>query len=97
VLSTNLRPSSDFKMFCPLAEGNLKTSFTAQDKKSEGLVIVFPLNLHDDSAVDQCEKLMKLKHKNVMIHTGYFRDEDNHLNMTAALPLFSDLDARLQD
>jgi len=70
---------------------------TALDKKTERLSIVFPLNSHDDSAIDQCEKLMKLQHENVILHTGYFRDKDNNLNITAAMPLLPDLDSRLID
>ena len=59
-------------------------------------MIVFPLNLHDDYAIDQCEKLLKLKYENVIPHTGYFRDEANHLNMTAELPLLADLHTRVR-
>lgn len=66
------------------------------DSKTGGLVIVFPLNLHDDYGIDQCEKLLKLKHENVIPHTGYFRDEANHLNMTAELPLLADLHTRVR-
>jgi len=40
---------------------------------------------------------MKLKHDNVIVHTGYFRDEANNLSIAAALPLLSDLDTRLND
>jgi len=89
------RPASDYKVYFPSSEGNPDSSFVSQDIKTQGLVIVFPMNVHDDSAIDQCEKLLKLKHENVIPHTGYYRDEANHLNITAELPLLADLHTRV--
>ena len=85
------RPASEFVKAFGSSEGKPDESYVCQDSKSGGLVIVYPLNLHDDYAVDQCEKLLKLKHENVISHTGYFRDEANHFNITAELPLLADL------
>lgn len=82
-------------MFFGVSEGNPDQSFVCKDNKTNGLVIVFPLNLHDDYAIDQCEKLIKLKDENVIPHTGYFRDQNNHLMMTAELPLLADLHTRV--
>ena len=89
------RPQSEFKKFFGTSEGNPDESYVCQDTKTDGLVIVFPLNLHDDYAIDQCEKILKLKDENVIPHTGYFRDEANHINMTAELPLLADLHTRV--
>jgi len=89
------RLASDYKIFYPWFEACLSSSFTAQDKISQRLVTVFPLNIHDDSAINQCEKLLNLNHENVIQHTGYYRDEADHLNITADLPLMPDLDSKI--
>lgn len=89
------RPASDFVKAFGNTEGNPDASFVCQDKTTGGLVIVFPLNVHDNNAIDQCEKLLKLKHENVITHTGYFRDECNHLSIAAELPLLADLHTRV--
>jgi serine/threonine protein kinase len=60
------------------------------------MLIVFPLNIHDDSAVDQCDKILKLEHKNVIPHIGYFKDELNRLNLIAEYPLLPDLEIRVR-
>lgn len=65
------------------------------DTVNGGLVIVFPLNQHNQDAVNEIEKLLKLKDENVIPYTGYFRDETNHLYMTAELPLLADLSTRV--
>jgi serine/threonine protein kinase len=90
------RPAADFPKEFGTSEGNPDESYVCRDKKSGGLVAVFPLNIHDNSAIDQCEALMKLQHEHVIPHTGYFRDETNHLFMTAELPLLADLHTRVR-
>lgn len=60
------------------------------------MMIVFPLNIHDDYGVDQCEKINALDHKNVLPHTGYFKDEHNRLNLIAEYPLLPDLEVRVR-
>lgn len=77
------------------SEANPDASFVALDTVKGGLVVVFPLNQHNTDAVNEIEKLLKLKDENVIPYTGYFRDETNHLYMTAELPLLADLSTRV--
>lgn len=89
------RPESDFKRQGVSSEGNPDASFVAMDTVKGGLVIVFPLNAHNAAAVAEIEKILKLKDENVIPYTAYFRDNTNHLYMTAELPLLADLSTRV--
>ena len=53
------------------------------------------MNVHNSDAIKEIEKLLKLKDENVIPFTGYFRDDCNHLYMTAELPLLADLSTRV--
>ena len=46
------RPMSDFETKFGTSEGNPDESYVCSDRMNGGLVIVFPLNLHDDYAID---------------------------------------------
>jgi serine/threonine protein kinase len=90
------RPASDFVQTGAPSDGNTTEASICQDSKTGGLVICFPLNAHDNAAIDQCEKLLKLNHENVISHNGYYRNKWNELFMAAELPLLANLHTRVR-
>ena len=85
------RPESEYKILGTRSKLNQDEPFVVKDKNKGGYNIVWPMNQHSTNGINEIEQLISLQHENVMSFTGYFRDSEHHLYLTAELPLLADL------
>lgn len=52
------RSMEDFKWNELISKQRISEPYIVQDIKNSVMMIVFPMNVHDDSGIDQCEKIL---------------------------------------